>query len=44
MWTATFKTEEKYYLCKQNSLAIITKMLINVDLASNLYHFPVIER
>lgn len=32
------------YFCKLNLLAIITKMLINIDLASNLFYFPVKER
>lgn len=32
------------YFCKLNLLAIIMKMLINIDLASNLFYFPVKER
>lgn len=35
---------KKGVISVNNSLAIITKILRNVDLARNLYHFPVIER
>lgn len=41
MWTMTIKNEKKDYFCKWNFLTIIAKMLINIDLTSNLFYFSV---